>query len=288
MLAQTPYSFGVVSDDVSAVTGLLREIAVQPVLPPVVSIEDPDGAANLPETLVFISAASLRQAAPIVSEAARRHRLAGLIIGVEDARWYPQLLHSAGLRTVRNTLVHDLGDAAAQRRILNAHLLGAEDELVARVRVDGDTLVVLTCALEAVDVPFDAHPALRRLPRHERAHVHLSEQGDRISWLDGRIEVDLDGLRYATSEAYREASDLEATIRRAAYGDAIRALRTEKGLRQTDVHGFSERQVRRIERDGTTSLDALRALAAAHNLTLAAYLDALADRAADRAADLDL
>jgi hypothetical protein len=202
------------------------------------------------------------------------------VIEMEEPEWFPQVLHDAGLRTVRKTLVHHPSDAVRQR-ILAARTLGAEDDLVARVRVEGDVLVALTCGLDEVRVPFEAHSALRRLPASERPHVHLSDEGHRLSWLDGRVEVDLDGLRYAVDPDYAASVDLSTVFRGGTYGAAIREVRRAHGLRQSDVPGLSERQIRRIERDGTASFDALRALADAHQLGLNAYLDALADRAAD-------
>ncbi len=286
MLAQTSYPFGIVSDDVSDVTSLLRDVATVPAVPSVFSVQEAavreaSGADGLESVLVFIASPSLPAAAPVVSSAAQRHRLNGLIVSIEDPRWYPQLLDRSGLRTVRNTLVHAPDDLPVRRRILNAHMIGAQHDLVARAQVEGDTLVALTCAFRTVEVPFDAHPALRRLPLRERSRFHLSKEGHRLSWLDGRIELDLDGLRYASDPQYRDAVDLQNAIQGGAYGDAVRSLRVQSGLRQVDVPGLSERQVRRVERDGTGSLDALRALAEAHKLPLTTYLDALAERVAD-------
>lgn len=281
MLATSPPRHGIVTDDVPAVVGLLRGVTAGLASFPVVALPEARGGTGWTDTLVFISADSLTDAAPLVSDAAKSHHLSGLVVGIEDPEWFPQILHQSGLRSQHRTLLHDPDDETERRRVLYARHIGAQDDLVARVRVEGDTLVALTCALETIRIPFDAHPALRRLPDSARRDVELSEMGDSLSWLGGRVEVDLDGLRYAVDPAYRAAVDLDTTVRNAAYGAAIRALRVEHELRQTDVPGLSERQVRRIERDGTTSLDALRALADAHGLPLDAYLGTLADRSAD-------
>lgn len=281
MLATSPPRHGIVTDDVPSVVGLLQGVTEGPAWLPVVPLPEAHGGTGWTETLVVISADSLADAAPLVTSAAKRHHLSGLVVGIEDPEWFPQVLYESGLRTQRKTLLHDPGDDTERRRVLYALHIGAQDDLVARVRIEGDSLVVLTCALETLRVPFDAHPALRRLPASARPDVELSEMGHRLSWLGGGVEVDLDGLRYAIDPAYRAAVDFDTTVQNAGYGAAIRALRIERGLRQIDVPGLSARQVRRVERDGTTSLDALRALADAHDLPLDAYLDALADRAAD-------
>jgi transcriptional regulator with XRE-family HTH domain len=88
-----------------------------------------------------------------------------------------------------------------------------------------------------------------------------------------------------TWDALEQAADpralLEARQRSARfnrrYGAAIRALREGKGLRQSDVPGLDSRHVRRIERGGQrVTLNALRKLAQAHDLSVTQYMDALA------------
>jgi hypothetical protein len=48
-------------------------------------------------------------------------------------------------------------------------------------------------------------------------------------------------------------------------------------LRQSGITGLSERQVRRIEKGGRTTIEALRRLASAHRMDLDAYLNELAN-----------
>jgi hypothetical protein len=51
-----------------------------------------------------------------------------------------------------------------------------------------------------------------------------------------------------------------------------------KGLKQSDIEGLSERQVRRIEKVRGTTYEALRRLAAAHHMNLEKYLQEMAAR----------
>ena len=135
-----------------------------------------------------------------------------------------------------------------------------------------------------VEVPFDAHPALARIPEADRSKFIVSDDGSLITWDTDPYPTDLDlsALRYAADPAFRENVDRERQLRGAAYGHGIRAFREEKGIRQSDIAGLSERQVRRIEREGTTSENALKALAAAHKLALGDYLNELAERAQNK------
>jgi transcriptional regulator with XRE-family HTH domain len=50
------------------------------------------------------------------------------------------------------------------------------------------------------------------------------------------------------------------------FGAAIAKLRTAKGLKQSEITGLSERQVRRIEKGEGTTYESLRRLAAAHGM----------------------
>ena len=60
------------------------------------------------------------------------------------------------------------------------------------------------------------------------------------------------------------------------FGKAIATLRKQHKLRQSDIIGLRDRQVRRIEQgDGSTKVDTLGLFAKAHGMDLDAYLDAV-------------
>lgn len=61
------------------------------------------------------------------------------------------------------------------------------------------------------------------------------------------------------------------------FGEAVAAFRKQCGLKQADIHGLSERQVRRIEKGERTKVDTLGILARSHGLSLKAYLDKIAE-----------
>jgi hypothetical protein len=60
------------------------------------------------------------------------------------------------------------------------------------------------------------------------------------------------------------------------FANPIATLRKQYKLRQSDIIGLSDRQVRRIEQgDGSTKVDTLRLFSKAHDMELDAYLDAV-------------
>ncbi len=63
------------------------------------------------------------------------------------------------------------------------------------------------------------------------------------------------------------------------YGAAIRCLREEHGHTQADIKGIADRHLRRVEHGQTAvTSSVLKALAAAHHMSLSDYLAELAER----------
>jgi hypothetical protein len=224
---------------------------------------------------VLVSALELPCVAEFVSIANRRHQLRALFVrDVTDARWLPQLFERAGLRTLRNTLVHS--DLTVPRRVLTAWSHGAQSELIADANVAGDCLFVISCALDRYEVPFGEMPALKRLPEAERAAFEIDEDGSFIHWPASDIHVDIDAIRAALDPEWRAKALAARAARDRRYGAAIAKLRVARGLKQSDVAGLSERQVRRIEKGEGTTYESLRLLAAAHGMEISDYLHEVA------------
>ena len=82
----------------------------------------------------------------------------------------------------------------------------------------------------------------------------------------------------ATDPEWKQKFDSLKSEHNQVFGKAIATLRKQHKLRQSDIIGLSDRQVRRIEQgDGSTKVDTLRLFAKAHGMELDAYLDAVAD-----------
>lgn len=225
---------------------------------------------------VLTSAAGLPGVAQFVRAANQQHRLRALFIREDiDARLLPQMLERAKLRVLRNTLIHS--GTELPRRVIAAWQHGAQDQLIATAQVVGDRLLVVSCALETFEVPFVLVPALRRIPTEQRTAFTISSEGSYIHWSHLDIHLDLDAFRYATDpqqRVHQQALRLAADQR---FGAAIARLRKQRGLRQSDIAGLSERQVRRIEKGQRTTAAALELLAKSHGLPLNKYLDTVAN-----------
>ena len=187
------------------------------------------------------------------------------------------MLDRANLRTLKNTLVHS--GPELPRRIMNAWRLGAQGQLVADASMIGNRLFVVDCGLGKVEIPFDALPALKQIPKEERNAFEIAADGSYIHWPASDIHLDLEAIRYAADPDWRKRADIARVRHDERLGAAIAAVRTAHGLRQSDIPGLSERQVRRIESGGRTKVSTLELLARAHGMDLDEYLDAVAGAA---------
>jgi hypothetical protein len=232
-------------------------------------------AESARNVFVLVLATALPEVAEFVSLANRRHQLRALFVRDDmNAYWIPQLFERAGLRTLRNTLVHS--DLIMPGRVLRAWANGAQEQLIADAKVADDRLFVTSCALQQYEVTFDKIAALKSLPELVRSRFTIDEDGSYLHWAEPDIHLDLDAIRVAIDPvASRKALEAKA-LHHQQYGRAIAKLRLEKGLKQSDIPGLSDRQVRRIENGEGTTYDSLSRLANAHGMGLDEYLNQLA------------
>ncbi len=234
-------------------------------------------ARKLQHLFVLCSALHLPQAAKFLSEINREHRLQALFVRTDgDPALLPQMLERANLRFVRNMLVHS--DSRVRRRVLTAWQHNAQAELIANATVADDRLIVISCEPKTYEVGFDQMPALKKIHRSDRRNFEIAEDGSFIWWPSGDIHLDLDAIKSGIDPAWRPKSDRLRRAHGCEYGAAIAAVRKEHGLKQTEVPGISERQLRRIEQSGAVSVRTLKQLAAAHGMTLDNYLNAVASK----------
>jgi hypothetical protein len=234
-------------------------------------------AAAARKLFVFTSATRLGDLAPCISEASRHNRLQALLVRTDvEPEWVPFMLRRAGLRTLRNLLVHS--DAGLPGRMLRAWALGVQRDAIAAATTWDDRLLVVTCAFEEFEIGFGAYPALRRLPPGERARFDVEEDGMFLHWPAADVHLTVDDLRLATDPALRARAQARKLTHDHAFGAAVRALRESLGIAQSRVEGLSARHLRRIENGYVPGDEAIRALAAAHGMDPDAYLEAVGER----------
>jgi hypothetical protein len=233
------------------------------------------GAAR--KLFVFTPATRLGELAPAISEASRHNRLQALLVRTDvEAEWVPFMLRRAGLRTLRNLLVHS--DLGLPGRMLRAWAMGVQRDSIAAATTWDDRLLVVTCAFEEFEIGFGTYPALGRIAPGERAGFEVEEDGMFLHWPQARVHLTVDDLRLATDPALRARAEARRLTHDQAFGAAVRALREGAGIAQSRVAGLSARHLRRIENGYVPGDEAIAALAAAHGMDPGDYLDAVGER----------
>ncbi len=168
-------------------------------------------------------------------------------------------------------------DRQSLRRLVFARTSGSAEKLIASVSIEGSDIIAWSCEPRPYRVALSDIPALAHMTKQAALHFEVSETGSRVHWPDGDVDLSLDSFRVRADPAFRESRrrELRAELRR--YSGAIRHLRKKHGLKQSQVAGLSEREVRRLETgEHIPQYASLEKLAAAHGMGLEDYLRQLA------------
>jgi hypothetical protein len=171
-------------------------------------------------------------------------------------------------------------DAGSLRRLLIAlarpePMLGIVDAYTV-----GASLHMVTGDMEFRCFPMPKIPVLARLSASERPRFVIDPDGSYLHWPQRDIHLGVSQLLQEVDPAFMA----DVAIRRSErdrLGPALRAMREERGLRQSDIPGIGERQVHRIE-TGVSRLryESAQKFAKAFGITPGALLTELAQRAA--------
>jgi hypothetical protein len=169
-------------------------------------------------------------------------------------------------------------DPNIPNRVFHAWSVGAPNDLIATARVFDDTLLIVSCAGEKFELSFSELRGLSILPENERNTFEIDDYGSFIHWPTIDMHIDLDSIRYVTDEEYRKKADCKKLLYDQRYGTAIARVRKSHRLKQTDIRGLSERQLRRIEKgEAEATVKSLERLADAHGMSLNGYLNCIAE-----------
>jgi hypothetical protein len=134
---------------------------------------------------------------------------------------------------------------------------------------------VLNCALKLYELPFNTIKELRTIPIKDRATFTIDEDGSGIFWEDHDIQINIGSIE---SALHPEKVLPHKLTHDRKFGQAVAAFRNLRGLKQSDILGLTERQVRRIEKgEQSATLKSFNALAKAHRLSLKSYLNRVAE-----------
>ena len=189
-----------------------------------------------------------------------------------------------GLRKPEQRL-HATQDPGAVRRLLIGSArrdpyLGIVDAYVL-----GETLELVTGDFHFRSFPLARLPGVGDLPPAERAGFEIDEDGAYLHWPAPDLHLGVAQMLQAVDPSCLADISIKRYSRDHT-GAALEGLREANGLRQADIPGLSERQVRRIEGGvSRLSVDAARKFAGAFGISLEELLDEVARRAGRIRAD---
>jgi hypothetical protein len=150
---------------------------------------------------------------------------------------------------------------------------------MASASMDDGRLIVWSCEPRRFEIPVAEIPVLAGMLAVDLARFELSASGSRVRWPHADVDINLETIREHADPEVRRKHETRARLEAARYAGAIRHFREERGLKQSDIEGLTDRQVRRLEEGDTVpQIDTLRRLATAHGMTIDDYLHELAKR----------
>lgn len=169
--------------------------------------------------------------------------------------------------------VHATRDSGVIRRLLVA--TARRDPVLGIVDAYAwdETLTLVTGDFEFRSFPLDRVPRIAELPLEEWDQFEINVDGSHLHWPAGDIHLGVSQILQSADPMYLADIAIERN-RQDHTGAALRRLREEGGLRQADITGLSERQVRRIE-DGISRLrvETAEKFATAFGIDLGILLD---------------
>ncbi len=141
-----------------------------------------------------------------------------------------------------------------------------------------ETFVVVSPLFQRLHVPMDKIPKVCNASEADRECFEIDQHGDFVFWPNLDVHMGWPQFVQAVDPLAKLRAEQRSEAFNKAYGAAIRQLREEVGLRQSDIGDVDERTVRRIE-NGETRVtgNAIEALAKAHGMAPNKYMQRLAE-----------
>lgn len=228
---------------------------------------------------IFTSGTKLSKVADLIRSSARQSHLRALFVrqDVETHFWF-QLLKDSQLSRQNFFLGENL---VVAQRILEAWQAEAQEQLIADASIvdNGSALLVFDCTPKSWMIPVEALPLLERITPVERCNFEIDKDGSFLYWQDYDVHLDMEDFREAVDPDLHAKLKAKKVLYDRLFGKAIADVRKEHRLSQKEIPGISERQIRRIEKEGhRPKLKTLRLIAQAQKMDLDEYLEAIANR----------
>jgi len=243
---------------------------------------DVNEADKLKNSFLVLRSTTLNQYAELVLRAMKDLRGLRVVFLIRDKKLdvdgFLDKVQELGAPTILSKL-HLVTKPEQIQTVVEAWYRGEQHDQISHVTIDENDLIVKDCAMKSYRISFEKIPVLCHLSPSDRNKYKFD--GNTISWAKGKVDLDMDVIRYECDLQFRRQKDLEALR---LYGPtltakAIKNLREQYSLTQGEIAtkaALSVRQVSRLE-TGNQKLNASAAsrLAKAHGTDLDSYLGKL-------------
>lgn len=171
--------------------------------------------------------------------------------------------------------LHVTRDSSALRRLLIASRRAVPMEGIVDAYGVGDELVLVLGDLTIRSFPRSELHGVGDLSEACFPDFEIDADGTYLRWPAEDVDLSVSAILQAVNPMSLADAEIDRLSREDA-GRALRRMRKERELRQRDIDGLSERQVRRLEK-GTSRLtaEAAKAFARAFDLSLDRFLEVL-------------
>ena len=169
--------------------------------------------------------------------------------------------------------------AAIIQRTIGGYLAEGRTARIADAWIEDDWLVVLSPCFDRLTVPICELFRLTGTDRNRIGAFEIDVDGSFLYWTGADVHLGWDQLRCLIDPSAAIAARRRSGAFNKRYGAAIKALRQDRQILQSQVPGLTGRHLRRVEKgDVATTTKTIKALAKAHNITVADYMAELAKR----------
>ena len=169
-------------------------------------------------------------------------------------------------------LTSDLGSV---RRWVIAPNRSQPYEGIVDAYVVGTTLTVFIGDLTIRDFPIDRVPSIRSLAPEQLRQLEVDIDGSFLTWPHTDVHLGPSQLLQAVDPSRLAEVEIER-FRSENTAAALKYMREQRGLRQTDIEGLGERQVSRLENaESRLTAGAAENFARSFNLSMTDFLDEL-------------
>ena len=171
------------------------------------------------------------------------------------------------------------GISAIIRRAIGGLAISQDPMRIVDAWVERATLVVLSPSFQRLYIP------IAQLAQHAGRQLkaigafEIDEDGSYLYWPSADVHLGWEQLQGIVDPSALVAARQKTAEFNVKYGNAIRALREDQGLKQSDIKRIADRHLRRIEHGQVAATSAvLQALAESHGMRIADYLARVAER----------